>query len=151
MQVICLQMSYIYHVNFYRSPKLLNELKHYNKSLNIFVLIATPSPYEQLLPLPTPCFKMFFERSLNDPHFKHPSLLPPSPSTTSSPPKNFDHTLGGCHPPTDFSRFSQEWEEPLFQTKFLAVVSSLDHLSIKKFSDRTHRLRSKIRQREGAR
>ena len=40
----------------------------------------TPSPYEQLLPLPTPCFKMFLERSLNDPpppHFKHLSLLPP--------------------------------------------------------------------------
>ena len=28
----------------------------------------TPSPYEQLLPLPTPCFKMFLERSVNDPH-----------------------------------------------------------------------------------
>ena len=27
----------------------------------------TPSPYEQLLTLPTPCFKMFLERSLNDP------------------------------------------------------------------------------------
>ena len=25
------------------------------------------SPYEQLSPLPTPCFKMFLERSLNDP------------------------------------------------------------------------------------
>ena len=40
----------------------------------------TPSPYEQLLPLPTPCFKMFLERSLNDPlppHFKHLALLPP--------------------------------------------------------------------------
>ena len=41
-----------------------------------------PPPYEQLLPLPTPCFKMFLEGSLNDPHpppphFKHPSLLPP--------------------------------------------------------------------------
>ena len=42
---------------------------------------------------------MFLERSLNDPHsppphFKHLSLLPPSPSTTPSPPppKNFDHT-----------------------------------------------------------
>ena len=48
----------------------------------------TPSPYEQLLPLPTPCFKMFLERSLNDPpppHFKNPSLLPPSPSTTPPP------------------------------------------------------------------
>ena len=57
-----------------------------------------PPPYEQLLPLPTPCFKMFLERSLNDPHpppphFKHLSLLPPSPSTTPSPPKNFDHAL----------------------------------------------------------
>ena len=30
------------------------------------------------------------------PHFKHPSLLPPSPSTTPSPPpKNFDRTLAG--------------------------------------------------------
>ena len=52
-------------------------------------------PYEQLLPLPTPCFKMFLERSLNDPHpppphFKHLSLLPPSPSTTPSPPKKFN-------------------------------------------------------------
>ena len=60
-----------------------------------------PSPYEQLLPLPTPCFKTFLERSLNDlhpppPHFKHPSLLPPSPFTTPSPPpKNFDRTLAG--------------------------------------------------------
>ena len=26
-----------------------------------------PSPYEQLFPLPTPYFKMFLERSLNDP------------------------------------------------------------------------------------
>ena len=48
-----------------------------------------PPPYEQLLPLPTPYFKMFLERSLNDPpppHFKHLSLLPPSPSTTPPPP-----------------------------------------------------------------
>ena len=39
-----------------------------------------PPPYKQLLPLPTPCFKKFLERSLNDPpppHFKHLSLLPP--------------------------------------------------------------------------
>ena len=28
------------------------------------------------------------------PHFKHLSLLSPSPSTTPPPPKNFDHTLG---------------------------------------------------------
>ena len=51
-----------------------------------------PPPYEQHLPLPTPCFKMFLERSLNDPpppppHFKHLSLLPPTPSTTPSPQK----------------------------------------------------------------
>ena len=48
-----------------------------------------PSPYEQRLPLLTPCFKMFLERSLNDPH--HPTsstfhCYPPSPSTTPSPP-----------------------------------------------------------------
>ena len=57
-----------------------------------------PPPYEQHLPSPTPCFKMFLERPLNDPppsHFKHLSLLPPSPSTTPLPShKNFDHTLG---------------------------------------------------------
>ena len=38
--------------------------------------------------LPTPCFRMFLERSLNDPqppHFKHRSLLTPSPSYTPSP------------------------------------------------------------------
>ena len=48
--------------------------------------MVTPSkpspPYEQLLPLPTPYFKMFLERSFNDPpppppHFNHLSLLPP--------------------------------------------------------------------------
>ena len=33
----------------------------------------TPSPYEQLLPLSTSCFKMFLERSLNDPHPHHPT------------------------------------------------------------------------------
>ena len=40
---------------------------------------------------------MFLERSLNNPpppHFKHPSLLTPSLSTTPSlPTKNFDHSL----------------------------------------------------------
>ena len=49
-----------------------------------------PPPYEQLLPLPTPYFKMFLERSLNDPpppHFKHLSLLLPTPSTTPTPKK----------------------------------------------------------------
>ena len=37
------------------------------------------TPYEQFLSLPTPCFKMFLERSLNDP----PAT--PSPSTTPPP------------------------------------------------------------------
>ena len=31
----------------------------------------TPSPYEQLLPLPTPCFKTFLERPFNDPPTPH--------------------------------------------------------------------------------
>ena len=61
----------------------------------------TPSPYEQLLPLPTPYFKMFLERSLNDPpppitplQASFTATPPPHPSTTPSPhPKNFDHTL----------------------------------------------------------
>ena len=57
-----------------------------------------PPPYEQLLPLPTPCFKMFLERSLNDPPppttpLQAPFTATPSPSTTPSPPpKNFDRT-----------------------------------------------------------
>ena len=50
----------------------------------------TPFPLRIAFALPTPCFKTFLERSLNDlhpppPHFKHPSLLPPSPSTTPPP------------------------------------------------------------------
>ena len=57
---------------------------------------------------------------------------------------------GGCHPQTGFSNFSQKWEELFRQTKFLPVGSSLGHLSMKIFSDRTYRLGSKIRQREGA-
>ena len=49
----------------------------------------TPSLHEQLLPLTTPYFKMFLERSLNDPpppHFKHLSLLPPSHPPPLLPP-----------------------------------------------------------------
>ena len=51
-----------------------------------------PPPYEQLLPLPTPCFKMFLERSLNDPPVPTTPLqasftATPTPSTTSSPPQ----------------------------------------------------------------
>ena len=53
-------------------------------------------------------------------------------------------------PPTGFSNFSQECEELLLRTKFLTVGSSLGHLSMKNFSDRTYRLGPKIRQREGA-
>ena len=56
---------------------------------------------------------------------------------------------GGCHP-QQFFRFSQKWEELFMQTEFFSVGSSLGHLSMKKFSDRTFRLGSKIRQREGA-
>ena len=56
----------------------------------------TPSPYEQLLPLPTPCFKMFLERSLNDPHpHYHTSSIfhcYPLPIHHPFPRKNFDHT-----------------------------------------------------------
>ena len=56
--------------------------------------VVTPSKspplYEQLLPLPTPCFKMFLERSLYDPPttpLQASFTTTPSPSTTS-PPKN---------------------------------------------------------------
>ena len=57
---------------------------------------------------------------------------------------------GWMPPPTGFSNFSREWEELFMQTKFLAVASSLGHLSMKNFSDQTYRLGSKIKQREGA-
>ena len=52
-------------------------------------------------------------------------------------------------PPTGFSHFSLEWEELFLRTKFLAVGSSLGHLSMEQFLDQTYRLGSKIRQREG--
>ena len=41
-------------------------------------------------------------------------------------------------------------ERAFFQTKLLAVGSSLGHLSMKFFLDRTYRLGHKIRQRESA-
>ena len=47
-----------------------------------------PSLYEQLLPLPTSCFRMFLERSLTDPpppHSQAPVTATPFPSTTPSP------------------------------------------------------------------
>ena len=65
----------------------------------VVTLSKPPPPYEQLLPLPTPCFKMFLERSLNDPP---PPTTPLQASFTATPhpihhsfpppPKNFDHT-----------------------------------------------------------
>ena len=54
-------------------------------------------------------------------------------------------------PQTGFFNFSQKWEELFLKTKFLLVGSSLGYLSVKKISDRTYHLGSKIRQREGAR
>ena len=58
-----------------------------------------PPPYQQLSPLPTLCFRMFLERSLNDPH---PLSTPLQASFTATPfpihhpffpHKNVDHTL----------------------------------------------------------
>ena len=50
--------------------------------------VVTPSKpllhYEQLLPLSTPCFKMFLERSLKDPPLQASFTATPSPSTTPS-------------------------------------------------------------------
>ena len=57
---------------------------------------------------------------------------------------------GWMPPPTGFSNFSQKWEERFLQTKFLPVGSSLGHLPMKNFSDRTYHIGSKVRQREGA-
>ena len=60
--------------------------------------LKPPPLYEQLLPLPTPCFKMFLERSLNDPPPPTTPLQAPFTATplpihhSFSPPKNFDHT-----------------------------------------------------------
>ena len=67
--------------------------------------VVTPSkplpPTNNFCIYPTPVLRCFWKDPLitplpPPPHFKHPSLLPPSPSTTPSPPppkKNFDHTL----------------------------------------------------------
>ena len=52
--------------------------------------------------------------------------------------------------PKRFSSFSREGGELLFQTKFLAVGTSLGHLSMKNFSNWSYHLVSKIRQREDA-
>ena len=53
-------------------------------------------------------------------------------------------------PPNRFLQFFSGMGRAFLQTKFLAVGSSLGHLSMKMFSDRTYRLGSKIRQREAA-
>ena len=49
----------------------------------------SPPPCEQLLPLPTPCFKMFWKDPLMTPHPHHPFqasfTATPTPSTTPSP------------------------------------------------------------------
>ena len=51
-------------------------------------------------------------------------------------------------PPTGFFKFFSEMGRAILETKLLLVGSSLGHLSMKNFSDRTYRLGSKIRQRE---
>ena len=45
----------------------------------------TPPPFEEILPLPIPCFEMFLERSLNDPLIPLEAFFTatPSPSTTT--------------------------------------------------------------------
>ena len=57
---------------------------------------------------------------------------------------------GGYHPSTGIFKLFLGMERAFLQTTFLAVGSSLGHLSMKKNSDLTYRLGSKIRQREGA-
>ena len=51
-------------------------------------LSKPPSPYEQLLPLPTPCFKMFLENPLMTPTTPPQAFFTatPSSSTTPAPP-----------------------------------------------------------------
>ena len=68
----------------------------------------SPSPYEQLLPLPTPCFEMFLERSLNDPPPPPPPLeasftATPSPSTTPSITPSIKILIIHNHSPLIFS------------------------------------------------
>ena len=58
-----------------------------------------PPPNEQFLPLPTPCFKMFWKDPLMTPHPHHPTSSTfhcyPLPIHHPFPPKKFDHTLTG--------------------------------------------------------
>ena len=56
-----------------------------------------PPPTNNFCLYPPPVLRCFWKDPLMTPHpppphFKHLSLLPPTPSTTSPPPKNFDHT-----------------------------------------------------------
>ena len=57
---------------------------------------------------------------------------------------------GGMPPSKGFFSLSGEWGGLLFQTKFLAVGTSLGHLSMKNFLDWIYCLVPKIRQGEGA-
>ena len=53
-------------------------------------------------------------------------------------------------PPNRFFQFFWGMGRAVLLSKFLAIGSSLGHLSIKKFLDRTYRLGPKIKQKEGA-
>ena len=50
-----------------------------------------PPPYEQHLPLPNPCLKMFLERSLNDPQPPNPTLNHPTSNTLHCYPLSIHH------------------------------------------------------------
>ena len=72
-----------------------------------------PPPYEQLLPLPV--LRSFLERSLSDPPppttpLQTPFTATPSPSTTPSPPKNFDHTPI-CNQNANLSHYTHDVKE----------------------------------------
>ena len=81
-----------YWIMFPDSPRCMIKIFQGGRGGDTF---KTPSPLRITFAFTHPCFKMFLERSLNDPpppHFKHLSLLPAHPI----PPKNFDHTQGVC-------------------------------------------------------
>ena len=60
--------------------------------------------------------------------------------------------LNATSPPNTnrFFQFFGRVGRAVLQTKFLAIGSSLRHLSIKNFLDRTYRLGLKIKQKDGA-
>ena len=68
-----------------------------------------------------------FSDSMTPPNFMVISLNPPMAKEEEGGGGGVDAT------PTDFSTFSQKWEELFLQTKFLPAGSSLGHLSRKKF------------------